>query len=223
MPHRPEPSDAPNYTSTALLTSATVQHHYGMNWNGGDKYNVVGYIGKGAFAMVYKVATKRDGEVFAVKQIDKRKFIKDGVLDHKVNNELEIIKHVRHVSSSSDASGQADADIAKHCSVRRLPRPEILSVHHHGICSLWRTLQLHESTRPDARALSQVRLKADAQRFRLSTQTQNYSPRHQAGQHLDCLQRPLHRQALRLWSLQSCERYRDISENILWYTAVLCA
>ena len=98
VPHRQEPRDALNYISTALLTSATVQSHYGMHWSGGDEYNVVGYIGKGAFAMVYKLATKRDGEVFAVKQLDKRKFMKDGVLDHKVNNELEIIKHLRHVS-----------------------------------------------------------------------------------------------------------------------------
>ena len=69
-----------------------------MHWNGGDKYNVVGYIGKGAFAMVYKLATVDNGKVFAVKELDKRKFMKNGILDHKVHNELKIIRKLQHVS-----------------------------------------------------------------------------------------------------------------------------
>lgn len=69
-----------------------------MHWNGGEKYNVAGYIGKGAFAMVYKLATIDSGKVFAVKELEKRKFMKNGILDHKVNNELKIIRKLRHVS-----------------------------------------------------------------------------------------------------------------------------
>lgn len=111
---RQEPRDAatpPNVNSAALIASGSSQYHFGMHWNGGDTYNVVGYIGKGAFAMVYKLATKRDGEVFAVKQLEKRKFIKNGILDHKVNNELRIIKHLRHVSSKHDRLYVRHADI----------------------------------------------------------------------------------------------------------------
>lgn len=69
-----------------------------MEWNGGDDYNVVGYIGKGAFASVYKLATKRDGDLYAVKQIEKRHFMKNGILDQKVHNELLIMKRLQHVS-----------------------------------------------------------------------------------------------------------------------------
>ncbi len=60
-------------------------------------YNVVGHIGKGAFANVYKLATKQDGELFAAKEIEKRRFIKDGVLSHKVHNEIDVMKQLKHV------------------------------------------------------------------------------------------------------------------------------
>ncbi|KAK4690470.1 hypothetical protein P7C71_g6328, partial [Lecanoromycetidae sp. Uapishka_2] len=79
----------------SILAAATGQHHHGMHWNGGDKYNVIGYIGKGAFAMVYKLSSKRDGEVFAVKEIDKGK-IKDKADAHKAQKELNVIKNLRH-------------------------------------------------------------------------------------------------------------------------------
>ncbi len=69
-----------------------------MEWNGGDTYNVVGYLGSGAFAQVYKIATKSDGDLFAVKQIEKRGFVRNGVLDQKINNEMLIMKNLRHVS-----------------------------------------------------------------------------------------------------------------------------
>ena len=70
----------------------------GIEWNGGEKYNVVGKLGSGAFAVVYKLATKRDGDLYAVKQIEKRKFIKNGVLDNKIKNEMHIMKDLEHVS-----------------------------------------------------------------------------------------------------------------------------
>ncbi|KAL4958386.1 hypothetical protein BDW69DRAFT_78792 [Aspergillus filifer] len=69
---------------------------HGMQWSGGPTYNVTGQIGKGAFAVVYKLATKQTGAVFAAKELDKRKFMKNGVLDRKVDNELKIMKDLKH-------------------------------------------------------------------------------------------------------------------------------
>ena len=81
-----------------LLAAATGTYNYGAQWDGGPNYNVVDYIGKGAFAMVYKLSTKRDGEVFAAKQIEKRRFIKDGQVGSKVHHEIKIMERLRHVS-----------------------------------------------------------------------------------------------------------------------------
>ncbi|KXJ91952.1 hypothetical protein Micbo1qcDRAFT_194935 [Microdochium bolleyi] len=65
-------------------------------WRGGDKYARVGVIGKGAFATVYKVTSKYDGAPYAAKELDKRKFMKNGVLDQKVENEMRIMQAVQH-------------------------------------------------------------------------------------------------------------------------------
>ncbi|KAK3934775.1 Serine/threonine-protein kinase RAD53 [Diplogelasinospora grovesii] len=65
-------------------------------WNGSNKYNRVGEIGKGAFAVVYKVTSKFDGLPYAAKELDKRKFIKNGVLDQKVENEMKIMQKIKH-------------------------------------------------------------------------------------------------------------------------------
>lgn len=69
---------------------------YGMHWTGAPKYNVTGQIGKGAFATVYKLATRQHGTVYAAKELDKRRFMKNGVLDHKVDNELKIMRNLKH-------------------------------------------------------------------------------------------------------------------------------
>ncbi|KAL3497129.1 kinase-like domain-containing protein [Aspergillus germanicus] len=69
---------------------------FGMHWSGGPTYNVTGQIGKGAFAVVYKLATKQHGHVFACKELDKRRFMKNGVLDQKVDNEMRIMKDLKH-------------------------------------------------------------------------------------------------------------------------------
>ncbi|KAL3467331.1 kinase-like domain-containing protein [Aspergillus heterothallicus] len=69
---------------------------FGMHWSGGPTYNVTGQIGKGAFAVVYKLATKQHGHVFACKELDKRRFMKNGVLDQKVGNEMTIMKDLKH-------------------------------------------------------------------------------------------------------------------------------
>lgn len=75
-----------------------IQNQYGMHWSGGEKYNVVGQIGKGAFASVYQLATKRDGQLFAAKELEKRKFIKNGILDRKLENEMQIMQSISHPS-----------------------------------------------------------------------------------------------------------------------------
>ena len=69
---------------------------YGNHWDGGKLYNFTGLLGKGAFAMVYKVQTKEKGTVYAAKELDKRRFIKNGVLDIKFDNELKIMKQLHH-------------------------------------------------------------------------------------------------------------------------------
>ena len=82
--------------NASILAAATGDYHHGSGWNGGDKYNVVSYIGKGAFAMVFKLSAAKDGEVYACKQIEKRRFIKDGILNHKGHNEILVMKDLVH-------------------------------------------------------------------------------------------------------------------------------
>ncbi|KAF5669231.1 serine threonine kinase [Fusarium heterosporum] len=65
-------------------------------WTGSEKYNRIGSIGKGAFAVVHRVTSKYDGLPYAAKEIEKRRFIKNGVLDQKVENEMKIMKKVQH-------------------------------------------------------------------------------------------------------------------------------
>ncbi|POR31976.1 Serine/threonine-protein kinase RAD53 [Tolypocladium paradoxum] len=65
-------------------------------WTGSGTYNRIGTIGKGAFAVVYKVTSKYDGRPYAAKELEKRRFIKNGVLDQKVENEMKIMRRVQH-------------------------------------------------------------------------------------------------------------------------------
>lgn len=67
-----------------------------MQWDGGDKYNVTGTLGKGAFATVYELATKAEGILYAAKELEKRRFMKNGILDRKLDNEMQIMKSVTH-------------------------------------------------------------------------------------------------------------------------------
>ncbi|KAL9577786.1 MAG: hypothetical protein Q9212_006144, partial [Teloschistes hypoglaucus] len=78
------------------LVAGTEPYNYGMIWNGGDTYQVTGRIGHGAQGHVYKVARRRDGEVFAVKEVSN--FLKDrhGNLSTQVTQELKIIKRLEH-------------------------------------------------------------------------------------------------------------------------------
>lgn len=65
-------------------------------WRGGAKYNKTRVIGKGAFATVYMITSKYDGTTFAAKELEKRKFIKNGILDQKVDQEMRIMSSIKH-------------------------------------------------------------------------------------------------------------------------------
>ncbi|KAF1996277.1 hypothetical protein P154DRAFT_498871 [Amniculicola lignicola CBS 123094] len=67
-----------------------------MKWDGGQHYNIIGHIGKGAFATVYQLATKMEGKLLAAKELEKRRFIKNGLLDKKIDNEMKIMQNLRH-------------------------------------------------------------------------------------------------------------------------------
>ena len=82
--------------NASMLAAATGDSNHGLGWNGGEKYNVVKPIGKGAFAVVYQLSTKSKGEVYACKRIEKRRFIKDGILNGKVHNEIDVMKDLEH-------------------------------------------------------------------------------------------------------------------------------
>ncbi|GAB7352685.1 hypothetical protein MBLNU459_g3046t1 [Dothideomycetes sp. NU459] len=79
-----------------MVRPPLVQNTWGMHWNGGDRYNVVGHLGKGAFATVYRLATKNEGQLFAAKELEKRRFMKNGILDRKLDNELQIMRGISH-------------------------------------------------------------------------------------------------------------------------------
>ena len=61
-------------------------------------YEFMGVIGKGAFATVHKVVLKTDGVIYAAKELDKRRFSKEGKLDPGIDNEIEILQRIKHVS-----------------------------------------------------------------------------------------------------------------------------
>jgi serine/threonine protein kinase len=89
-------------------------------WRGGEKYARVGVIGKGAFATVHKVTSKYDGSPYAAKELDKRMFMKNGVLDQKVENEMKIMQRVQHVSKlSSYLALVSDFFVGQYRSIHR--------------------------------------------------------------------------------------------------------
>ncbi|KHJ31293.1 putative protein kinase [Erysiphe necator] len=65
-------------------------------WNGGPKYNKVNKIGKGAFATVYLITSKYDGVPYAAKELEKRRFMKNGILDPKLDDEMKIMQKIKH-------------------------------------------------------------------------------------------------------------------------------
>jgi serine/threonine protein kinase len=67
-----------------------------MKWDGGTRYNFISVLGKGAFATVYQIATTMDGRLLAAKELEKRRFMKNGYLDKKIDNEMKIMQGLRH-------------------------------------------------------------------------------------------------------------------------------
>ncbi|KAI9883719.1 MAG: hypothetical protein M1823_004523 [Watsoniomyces obsoletus] len=67
-------------------------------WSGGPRYNVVGTVGKGAFATVYKVARTENGEIYAAKELSRRTFHKNNhnATDRKFDSEMAIMQRLRH-------------------------------------------------------------------------------------------------------------------------------
>ena len=57
--------------SGSSIKAPMIQNQFGMHWSGGEKYNVVGRIGKGAFATVFELATKAEGQLYAAKELEK--------------------------------------------------------------------------------------------------------------------------------------------------------
>lgn len=92
-------------------------------WTGSGKYNKTNTIGKGAFAVVYKVTSKYDGRPYAAKELEKRRFIKNGVLDQKVENEMKIMQRVNHVGQDSSLCGRILTNLvslaAQYCAIYR--------------------------------------------------------------------------------------------------------
>lgn len=46
------------------------------------------------------ITAKFDGTPFAAKELEKRRFIKNGVLDQKVENEIKIMSLIQHVRTT---------------------------------------------------------------------------------------------------------------------------
>ncbi|RFU30040.1 hypothetical protein B7463_g6286, partial [Scytalidium lignicola] len=83
--------DATDGTSVSVSTS-----RYMKEWKGGEKYNKVSCIGRGAFAVVYKITDKYNGVPYAAKELEKRRFMKNGILDQKVDMEMNIMRKISH-------------------------------------------------------------------------------------------------------------------------------
>ena len=47
---------------------------------------------------MHKIATKFDGTPYAAKELEKRRYMKNGILDQKVDMEMQIMSKISHVS-----------------------------------------------------------------------------------------------------------------------------
>ncbi|KAI1001202.1 hypothetical protein K3495_g6996 [Podosphaera aphanis] len=95
--HRELPKLLPNQGLD--LDSASIPQNLSRKtkyWNGGPKYTKIRRIGKGAFATVYLIASKVDGKPYAAKELEKRRFMKNGVLDSRLNDEMKIMRKIKH-------------------------------------------------------------------------------------------------------------------------------
>lgn len=91
-----ESNDSDDRGDMTLFTAGTMPYNHGMRWTGGDDYNVVGKLGSGAFATVYKLINVHTGNLIAAKEIEKRRFMQNNTLDMKITTELQIMKNSDH-------------------------------------------------------------------------------------------------------------------------------
>ncbi|KAG4035705.1 hypothetical protein MFRU_001g04730 [Monilinia fructicola] len=82
----------PNAVNRGASSSSMVRKR--REWRGGPKYNKIDIIGKGAFAVVYRITDKRTGVPFAAKELEKKKFLKNGA--QKVDTEMRIMSKIHH-------------------------------------------------------------------------------------------------------------------------------
>jgi hypothetical protein len=68
-------------------------------WKGGPKYNKIGCIG--TLTVVYKIAAKFDGVLYAAKELVRMRFMKNGVLNQNVDMEVKIMRKIQHVCCTS--------------------------------------------------------------------------------------------------------------------------
>jgi hypothetical protein len=89
---------APITQRPSSVSATEIGGRHVKEWRGGAKYNKIGLAGKGAFAIVHLMSTKYDGTLCAAKELEKRRFMKNGVLDQKVDSEIKIMRKIKHVS-----------------------------------------------------------------------------------------------------------------------------
>lgn len=90
------PLAGPPNSKALPVPAQTISSGSPMQWDGGGRYNCVGLLGKGAFATVYHVATMFEGEFYAAKELEKRRFMKNNQLDTRLDNEMNIMQSLRH-------------------------------------------------------------------------------------------------------------------------------
>lgn len=86
----------PNPKSIPGMHPPNTSNDFGMHWSGGEQFKCTGVLGKGAFATVYQLATRMDGELYAGKELEKRRFMKNGLIDQRLDNEMTIMTQIRH-------------------------------------------------------------------------------------------------------------------------------
>ncbi|KAJ2904137.1 hypothetical protein MKZ38_008758 [Zalerion maritima] len=94
----PEPPTQRKALPMARPAKPKASERLPKDWDGSGRYNVSGTIGKGAFATVHMATSKFDGCPYAAKELEKRRFMKNGVLDQKVENEMRIMQSVQHTN-----------------------------------------------------------------------------------------------------------------------------
>ena len=57
---------------------------------------LAGVVGKGAFATVHQLATKMEGKLLAAKELEKKRLVKSGQLNKKIDNEIKIMQSLQH-------------------------------------------------------------------------------------------------------------------------------